>query len=165
MDYEQLKQTDCRAIFIAEAGINHDGNLDTAKKMVDAAVEDFDFGEEQNFAVGDAEVAVGGGDHNGFVERSPFFKGAAVGGGGDSFLYRLGASGCFFDTFPVSGHLIFFGLDGCLLLCSSGFGLVFQLSLWVFGLLVWHVLSLFLSAGRLDGLHSATGDPGGFQFG
>ncbi len=28
-----------RAIFIAEAGINHDGDLEKAKKMIDAAVE------------------------------------------------------------------------------------------------------------------------------
>lgn len=39
MNYEALKQKDPRAIFIAEAGINHDGNIETAKKMVDAAVE------------------------------------------------------------------------------------------------------------------------------
>ena len=39
MNYEALKLKDPRAIFIAEAGINHDGNIDTAKKMVDAAVE------------------------------------------------------------------------------------------------------------------------------
>jgi N,N'-diacetyllegionaminate synthase len=38
MNYEMLKTPNPRAIFIAEAGINHDGNLDTAKKMVDAAV-------------------------------------------------------------------------------------------------------------------------------
>ncbi len=38
MDYEALKGPDPRAIFIAEAGINHDGNIETAKKMVDAAV-------------------------------------------------------------------------------------------------------------------------------
>lgn len=39
MNYEALKGSDPRAIFIAEAGINHDGNVETAKKMVDAAVE------------------------------------------------------------------------------------------------------------------------------
>jgi|TARA_B100001964_G_scaffold244963_1_gene329094 N,N'-diacetyllegionaminate synthase len=40
MNYEDLlKQVEPRAIFIAEAGINHDGNLETAKKMVDAAVK------------------------------------------------------------------------------------------------------------------------------
>jgi N,N'-diacetyllegionaminate synthase len=39
MNYEELaEQPDPRAIFIAEAGINHDGNIETAKKMVDAAV-------------------------------------------------------------------------------------------------------------------------------
>ena len=39
MNYEELvKNPDPRAIFIAEAGINHDGDLNTAKKMVDAAV-------------------------------------------------------------------------------------------------------------------------------
>lgn len=37
MNYEALKGPDVRAIFIAEAGINHDGDLDTAKQMVDAA--------------------------------------------------------------------------------------------------------------------------------
>lgn len=39
MNYEALKDPDPRAIFIAEAGINHDGNLETAKKMVDAAAD------------------------------------------------------------------------------------------------------------------------------
>ncbi len=39
MDYDALRATAApRAIFIAEAGINHDGNIDTAIKMVDAAV-------------------------------------------------------------------------------------------------------------------------------
>lgn len=38
MNYESLKKQDPKAVFIAEAGINHDGNIDTAKKMVDAAV-------------------------------------------------------------------------------------------------------------------------------
>lgn len=38
MNYEELvKQSKPRAIFIAEAGINHDGDLEKAKKMVDAA--------------------------------------------------------------------------------------------------------------------------------
>ena len=37
MDYEALLQPDPRAVFIAEAGINHDGDLAKAKKMVDAA--------------------------------------------------------------------------------------------------------------------------------
>jgi sialic acid synthase SpsE len=36
MNYEALKYPDVSAIFIAEAGINHDGNLETAKKMVEA---------------------------------------------------------------------------------------------------------------------------------
>ncbi len=40
MDYEELtKQSDPKAIFIAEAGINHDGSLETAMKMVDAAAD------------------------------------------------------------------------------------------------------------------------------
>lgn len=40
MDYEKLtKQSNPKAIFIAEAGINHDGCLEAAKKMVDAAAE------------------------------------------------------------------------------------------------------------------------------
>jgi N-acetylneuraminate synthase len=39
MNYEKLvKESNPKAIFIAEAGINHDGSLDKAKKMVDAAV-------------------------------------------------------------------------------------------------------------------------------
>ena len=39
MDYEKLSnQNNVSAIFIAEAGINHDGSFATAKKMVDAAV-------------------------------------------------------------------------------------------------------------------------------
>ncbi len=39
MDYDKLiGKTDPRAIMIAEAGINHDGNIETAKRMVDAAV-------------------------------------------------------------------------------------------------------------------------------
>ncbi|HIA11459.1 MAG TPA: N-acetylneuraminate synthase [Flavobacteriales bacterium] len=37
--YEELKQPDPRALFIAEAGINHDGDIQKAKKMVDAAAE------------------------------------------------------------------------------------------------------------------------------
>jgi N-acetylneuraminate synthase len=40
MNYEELKnQKNPRAIFIAEAGINHDGDIKIAKKMVDAAAE------------------------------------------------------------------------------------------------------------------------------
>ena len=40
IDYEYLKNTDNpKSILIAEAGINHDGDLDKAKKMVDVAVE------------------------------------------------------------------------------------------------------------------------------
>jgi len=40
IDYEYLKNTDNpKSIFIAEAGINHDGDLDKAKKMIDVAVE------------------------------------------------------------------------------------------------------------------------------
>lgn len=35
--YEKLKEKDPRAIFIAEAGINHDGDIKIAKKMIDAA--------------------------------------------------------------------------------------------------------------------------------
>ncbi len=38
MKYEELTRKDPRAIFIAEAGINHDGDLTKAKKMIDAAV-------------------------------------------------------------------------------------------------------------------------------
>lgn len=39
MNYSALiNDPDVKSIFIAEAGINHDGNLDTAKKMVDEAV-------------------------------------------------------------------------------------------------------------------------------
>jgi N,N'-diacetyllegionaminate synthase len=39
MNYDELNQGEnTRAIFIAEAGINHDGNLEAAKRMVDAAV-------------------------------------------------------------------------------------------------------------------------------
>lgn len=38
MNYQELTKADARAIFIAEAGINHDGDLETAKRMVDAAV-------------------------------------------------------------------------------------------------------------------------------
>ncbi len=39
MNYDELSEGDnVKAIFIAEAGINHDGNLETAKRMVDAAV-------------------------------------------------------------------------------------------------------------------------------
>ena len=38
MNYESLKIENPKAIFIAEAGINHDGDLNKAKKMVDAAV-------------------------------------------------------------------------------------------------------------------------------
>ena len=40
MNYIELKnQINPRSIFIAEAGINHDGCIDRAKKMVDAAVD------------------------------------------------------------------------------------------------------------------------------
>lgn len=40
MDYEKIvNMIDEPAIFIAEAGINHDGDLEKAKKMIDAAVE------------------------------------------------------------------------------------------------------------------------------
>ena len=41
MDYKLLTNTNIipKAPFIAEAGINHDGDLDTAKKMVDIAVD------------------------------------------------------------------------------------------------------------------------------
>jgi N-acetylneuraminate synthase len=40
MDYEKLtKQSNPKAIFIAEAGINHDGSLETARKMIDAAAD------------------------------------------------------------------------------------------------------------------------------
>ena len=38
MNYEALLLPDPRAIFIAEAGINHDGDLVKARKMIDAAV-------------------------------------------------------------------------------------------------------------------------------
>lgn len=37
MKYEELTKHDPRAIFIAEAGINHDGSLEKAKEMVDVA--------------------------------------------------------------------------------------------------------------------------------
>lgn len=37
-EYESLLKADPKAIFIAEAGINHDGDLQKAKKMIDAAV-------------------------------------------------------------------------------------------------------------------------------
>lgn len=40
MNYKELVENpDTKAIFIAEAGINHDGNLETAKKMIDVAVQ------------------------------------------------------------------------------------------------------------------------------
>jgi len=39
MDYNKLLNEDCKALIIAEAGINHDGDLEKAKKMVDAAAE------------------------------------------------------------------------------------------------------------------------------
>jgi len=40
MDYEKLtKQSNTKAIFIAEAGINHDGSLETARKMIDTAAD------------------------------------------------------------------------------------------------------------------------------
>ena len=40
MDYNKLKNdADVRSIFIAEAGINHDGSLATAKQMVNEAVK------------------------------------------------------------------------------------------------------------------------------
>lgn len=40
MDYDELKNNpDARAIFIAEVGINHDGNIETAKKMINVAAE------------------------------------------------------------------------------------------------------------------------------
>ncbi len=40
MNYDELvKNKNPKAIFIAEAGINHDGDIDKAKKMIDAAVE------------------------------------------------------------------------------------------------------------------------------
>ena len=39
MNYDELaEQSDQKAVFIAEAGINHDSNIEVAKKMVDAAV-------------------------------------------------------------------------------------------------------------------------------
>jgi N,N'-diacetyllegionaminate synthase len=38
MRYEDLTKPDPKSIFIAEAGINHDGDLIKAKKMIDAAV-------------------------------------------------------------------------------------------------------------------------------
>jgi N,N'-diacetyllegionaminate synthase len=37
--YSNLLKPDPKAIFIAEAGINHDGNVLKAKKMIDAAIE------------------------------------------------------------------------------------------------------------------------------
>ncbi|MDG2449492.1 MAG: N-acetylneuraminate synthase family protein [Saprospiraceae bacterium] len=37
--YKELLKPDPRAIFIAEAGINHDGDIMKAKKMIDAAAE------------------------------------------------------------------------------------------------------------------------------
>ena len=37
--YEKLLKKDPKAIFIAEAGINHDGDIEKAKRMIDAAVE------------------------------------------------------------------------------------------------------------------------------
>lgn len=40
MNYDELKNNpDARAIFIAEAGINHNGSVETAKKMINVAVE------------------------------------------------------------------------------------------------------------------------------
>ena len=40
MDYEKLvKSKNARSIFIAEAGINHDGDVEKAKKMIDVAVD------------------------------------------------------------------------------------------------------------------------------
>ena len=40
MNYENLSRTGViKSIFIAEAGINHDGDIEKAKKMVDVAVE------------------------------------------------------------------------------------------------------------------------------
>ena len=40
MNYDAVvNKKDPRAIFIAEAGINHDGDISKAKKMIDAAVE------------------------------------------------------------------------------------------------------------------------------
>ena len=40
MNYNDLvNKKNPRAIFIAEAGINHDGDISKAKKMIDAAVE------------------------------------------------------------------------------------------------------------------------------
>jgi N,N'-diacetyllegionaminate synthase len=40
MNYDELvKNKNPKAIFIAEAGINHDGDIEKAKKMIDAAVE------------------------------------------------------------------------------------------------------------------------------
>jgi N,N'-diacetyllegionaminate synthase len=51
MDYNKLKNDpDVCSIFIAEAGINHDGNLATAKKMVDQAVRaEADYVKFQSF--------------------------------------------------------------------------------------------------------------------
>ncbi len=39
MNYENLKSENPQAIFIAEAGINHDGSIEEAKKMIDAAAD------------------------------------------------------------------------------------------------------------------------------
>lgn len=41
MDYQSFTQSHekVRSLFIAEAGINHDGSIDEAKKMIDAAVD------------------------------------------------------------------------------------------------------------------------------
>jgi N,N'-diacetyllegionaminate synthase len=53
MNYEALTKPDPKAIFIAEAGINHDGDLETAKKMVDAAVAaGADYVKFQSFKAG-----------------------------------------------------------------------------------------------------------------
>ncbi|MBT7899956.1 MAG: hypothetical protein HN601_03310, partial [Candidatus Marinimicrobia bacterium] len=50
MDYGKLKKDNPRAIFIAEAGINHDGNLEKAKRMVDVASKaDSDYCKFQSF--------------------------------------------------------------------------------------------------------------------
>lgn len=55
MDYAKLlnHEESYEAVVIAEAGINHDGNMDTAKKMIDAAVaSEADYVKFQSFKAG-----------------------------------------------------------------------------------------------------------------
>lgn len=52
-DYNDLLKTDARSIFIAEAGINHDGDVQKAIQMVDAAVAaGADYCKFQSFVAG-----------------------------------------------------------------------------------------------------------------